>query len=195
MISTSIKKSQVLGEGRGVKILGSLLQQISKGGFAFPHRQLAAALPFGIWAILFSWSDYCLSSTASATAYGIEPLSSTHILFLGLGAWWLHPHLAKDPGDHNAGKVWSWSNNQWQLSDIIDMVDITFFYQYQLWWPIVIDTPLTPSYKPTSLSNIKINAMAEIIPRSDGTLNPSGVRFGSAEIYNIVEQFPEVCRH
>ena len=28
--------------------------------------------------------------------------------------------------------------------------------------------------------------------RSDGTLNPSGVRFGSAEIYNIVEQFPEV---
>ena len=37
--------------------------------------------------------------------------------------------------------------------------------------------------------------MAEIILRSDGTLNPSGVRFGSAEIYNIVEQFPEVCRH
>ena len=31
-----------------------------------------------------------------------------------------------------------------------------------------------------------------IIIRSDGTLNPSGVRFGSAEIYNIVEQFPEV---
>ena len=28
--------------------------------------------------------------------------------------------------------------------------------------------------------------------RSDGTLNPSGVRFGSAEIYNIVEQFTEV---
>ena len=49
MISTGIKKSQVLGEGRSVKILGSLLQQISKGGFAFPHRQLAAALHFRIW--------------------------------------------------------------------------------------------------------------------------------------------------
>ena len=59
--------------------------------------------------------------------------------------------------------------------------------------PIVIDTSPTPSYKPTS--SIKTNAMAEIIPRSDGTLNPSGVRFGSAEIYNIVEQFPEVYRH
>jgi len=31
-----------------------------------------------------------------------------------------------------------------------------------------------------------------MLGRSDGTLNPSGVRFGSAEIYNIVEQFPEV---
>jgi len=32
-----------------------------------------------------------------------------------------------------------------------------------------------------------------MLGRSDGTLNPSGVRFGSAEIYNIVEQFPEVA--
>jgi acetoacetyl-CoA synthetase len=32
-----------------------------------------------------------------------------------------------------------------------------------------------------------------MLGRSDGTLNPSGVRFGSAEIYNIVEQFKEVC--
>ncbi len=31
-----------------------------------------------------------------------------------------------------------------------------------------------------------------MLGRSDGTLNPSGVRFGSAEIYNIVEQFEEV---
>ncbi|XP_023339584.1 acetoacetyl-CoA synthetase isoform X2 [Eurytemora carolleeae] len=31
-----------------------------------------------------------------------------------------------------------------------------------------------------------------MLGRSDGTLNPSGVRFGSAEIYNIVEQFPEI---
>ena len=27
---------------------------------------------------------------------------------------------------------------------------------------------------------------------SDGTLNPNGVRFGSSEIYNIVEAFTEV---
>nr|XP_053650123.1 acetoacetyl-CoA synthetase-like [Cherax quadricarinatus] len=31
-----------------------------------------------------------------------------------------------------------------------------------------------------------------MLGRSDGTLNPNGVRFGSAEIYNIVEQFEEV---
>ena len=31
-----------------------------------------------------------------------------------------------------------------------------------------------------------------MLGRSDGTLNPSGVRFGSAEIYNIVEEFSEV---
>ncbi|XP_068680491.1 acetoacetyl-CoA synthetase-like isoform X1 [Montipora foliosa] len=31
-----------------------------------------------------------------------------------------------------------------------------------------------------------------MLGRSDGTLNPAGVRFGSAEIYNIVEQFEEV---
>ena len=33
-----------------------------------------------------------------------------------------------------------------------------------------------------------------MLGRSDGTLNPSGVRFGSAEIYNIVEEFDEVTR-
>jgi len=32
-----------------------------------------------------------------------------------------------------------------------------------------------------------------MLGRSDGTLNPSGVRFGSAEIYNIVEQFKEIA--
>ncbi|KAI9216780.1 acetoacetyl-CoA synthetase-like protein [Blastocladiella britannica] len=32
-----------------------------------------------------------------------------------------------------------------------------------------------------------------MLGRSDGTLNPSGVRFGSAELYNIIEQFPEVA--
>ena len=31
-----------------------------------------------------------------------------------------------------------------------------------------------------------------MLGRSDGTLNPSGVRFGSAEIYNIVEEFKQV---
>ena len=31
-----------------------------------------------------------------------------------------------------------------------------------------------------------------MLGRSDGTLNPSGVRFGSAEIYNIVQEFTEV---
>ena len=31
-----------------------------------------------------------------------------------------------------------------------------------------------------------------MLGRSDGTLNPSGVRFGSAEIYNIVQEFKEV---
>ena len=34
-----------------------------------------------------------------------------------------------------------------------------------------------------------------MLGRSDGTLNPSGVRFGSSEIYNIVEEFKEVCKH
>jgi acetoacetyl-CoA synthetase len=28
---------------------------------------------------------------------------------------------------------------------------------------------------------------------SDGTLNPNGVRFGSADIYNIVEGFEEIA--
>ncbi|KAM9446237.1 acetoacetyl-CoA synthetase isoform 1-T1 [Clarias gariepinus] len=32
-----------------------------------------------------------------------------------------------------------------------------------------------------------------MLGRSDGTLNPNGVRFGSSEIYNIVEAFDEVC--
>lgn len=32
-----------------------------------------------------------------------------------------------------------------------------------------------------------------MLGRSDGTLNPIGVRFGSAEIYNIVEQFEEIA--
>ena len=32
-----------------------------------------------------------------------------------------------------------------------------------------------------------------MLGRSDGTLNPNGVRFGSAEIYNIVEPFDEVA--
>ncbi|KAI9179007.1 hypothetical protein H9P43_005669 [Blastocladiella emersonii ATCC 22665] len=32
-----------------------------------------------------------------------------------------------------------------------------------------------------------------MLGRSDGTLNPSGVRFGSAELYNIIDQFPQVA--
>jgi len=32
-----------------------------------------------------------------------------------------------------------------------------------------------------------------MLGRSDGTLNPGGVRFGSAEIYHVVEKFMEVA--
>ncbi|KAJ1730797.1 hypothetical protein LPJ61_002837 [Coemansia biformis] len=32
-----------------------------------------------------------------------------------------------------------------------------------------------------------------MLGRSDGTLNPAGVRFGSAELYNIVDAYPEVA--
>ncbi|KAJ2616014.1 hypothetical protein H4S08_000975 [Coemansia sp. RSA 1365] len=32
----------------------------------------------------------------------------------------------------------------------------------------------------------------QMLGRSDGTLNPAGVRFGSAELYNIVDTYPEV---
>ncbi|KAG9283944.1 hypothetical protein G9A89_005451 [Geosiphon pyriformis] len=31
-----------------------------------------------------------------------------------------------------------------------------------------------------------------MLGRSDGTLNPGGIRFGSAEIYNVVESFPQI---
>ncbi|KAI8324965.1 acetoacetate-CoA ligase [Martensiomyces pterosporus] len=31
-----------------------------------------------------------------------------------------------------------------------------------------------------------------MLGRSDGTLNPAGVRFGSAELYNIIDSYPEV---
>ncbi|PWA01848.1 hypothetical protein BB558_002024 [Smittium angustum] len=42
---------------------------------------------------------------------------------------------------------------------------------------------------------LKINPVTKgvvMLGRSDGTLNPNGVRFGSADIYNIVEEFDEV---
>ncbi|KAJ2161599.1 hypothetical protein GGF46_001369 [Coemansia sp. RSA 552] len=32
-----------------------------------------------------------------------------------------------------------------------------------------------------------------MLGRSDGTLNPAGVRFGSAELYNIVDTYPEIA--
>jgi acetoacetyl-CoA synthetase len=32
----------------------------------------------------------------------------------------------------------------------------------------------------------------QMLGRSDGTLNPSGVRFGSSELYNIMTNFPTV---
>lgn len=32
-----------------------------------------------------------------------------------------------------------------------------------------------------------------MLSRSDGVLNPSGVRFGSAEIYGITDKFPEIA--
>ncbi|TPX55051.1 hypothetical protein PhCBS80983_g05642 [Powellomyces hirtus] len=32
-----------------------------------------------------------------------------------------------------------------------------------------------------------------MLGRSDGTLNPSGVRFGSAELYNILDEFPQMA--
>ena len=40
--------------------------------------------------------------------------------------------------------------------------------------------------------NPKTNGGIVMLGRSDGTLNPNGVRFGSAEIYNIVEPFEEI---
>jgi len=40
--------------------------------------------------------------------------------------------------------------------------------------------------------NAKTNGGILMLGRSDGTLNPNGVRFGSAEIYNIVEPFDEI---
>ncbi|KAJ2807880.1 hypothetical protein H4R20_001096 [Coemansia guatemalensis] len=33
----------------------------------------------------------------------------------------------------------------------------------------------------------------QMLGRSDGTLNPAGVRFGSAELYNIIDTYPEVA--
>ncbi|KAJ2081803.1 hypothetical protein H4R24_002067 [Coemansia sp. RSA 988] len=33
----------------------------------------------------------------------------------------------------------------------------------------------------------------QMLGRSDGTLNPAGVRFGSAELYNIVDTYPEIA--
>jgi len=41
--------------------------------------------------------------------------------------------------------------------------------------------------------NPKTNGGIVMLGRSDGTLNPNGVRFGSAEIYNIVEHFSEIA--
>ena len=40
--------------------------------------------------------------------------------------------------------------------------------------------------------NPKTQGGVVMLGRSDGTLNPNGVRFGSAEIYNIVEPFIEI---
>ncbi len=31
-----------------------------------------------------------------------------------------------------------------------------------------------------------------MLGRSDGTLNPNGIRFGSADIYNSIENFDEI---
>jgi acetoacetyl-CoA synthetase len=42
---------------------------------------------------------------------------------------------------------------------------------------------------------VQINSKTQgvyMLGRSDGTLNPAGVRFGSAELYNIMNAFPEV---
>ncbi|PVZ97240.1 hypothetical protein BB558_006808 [Smittium angustum] len=42
---------------------------------------------------------------------------------------------------------------------------------------------------------LKVNPITKgvvMLGRSDGTLNPNGVRFGSSDIYNIVEEFDEV---
>ena len=50
--------------------------------------------------------------------------------------------------------------------------------------------------KPTHTPNIALIFSIKglfMLGRSDGTLNPNGVRFGSAEIYNIVECFTEVA--
>ncbi|KAJ1824962.1 hypothetical protein LPJ60_000335 [Coemansia sp. RSA 2675] len=39
----------------------------------------------------------------------------------------------------------------------------------------------------------KATGGVHMLGRSDGTLNPAGVRFGSAELYNIVDTYPEVA--
>ena len=43
------------------------------------------------------------------------------------------------------------------------------------------------------LKNPKTQGGIVMLGRSDGTLNPNGLRFGSAEIYNIVEPFHEIA--
>ncbi|KAJ2785258.1 hypothetical protein GGI15_001978 [Coemansia interrupta] len=39
----------------------------------------------------------------------------------------------------------------------------------------------------------KVTGGVHMLGRSDGTLNPAGVRFGSAELYNIVDTYPEIA--
>ncbi|KAJ2881003.1 hypothetical protein FB639_002707, partial [Coemansia asiatica] len=39
----------------------------------------------------------------------------------------------------------------------------------------------------------QITGGVHMLGRSDGTLNPAGVRFGSAELYNIVDTYPEIA--
>ena len=70
---------QVLGKGRGVKIFGGLLLQISKCNF---H--------------LKSLKSYTIK---------LNYIIRSPLFRKGLGSRWLHPCLVQDPGNHNAWKV------------------------------------------------------------------------------------------
>ncbi|KAH9270270.1 acetoacetate-CoA ligase [Batrachochytrium salamandrivorans] len=59
------------------------------------------------------------------------------------------------------------------------------------------ETPISPNslkiwYHGDFLTVNSVTGGVVMLGRSDGTLNPGGVRFGSADLYNIMESYPEV---